>query len=95
MSKRIRRLSRCILCDSEEIARGIERYCLDNGFVEGMRGKAYTTCYASYLGTTRFGSSKWAVTFDCTLDQWNRIANHYDLVRLKTFKYHFVYKMRT
>lgn len=89
MSKRIRRDCRRILCDSEEIARSIERYCLDNGFVEGE----FTKCLVESPGTRLH--PKWTVVFYCTLDQWNRIEKHYDLVRLKTVKYHLNYKMRT
>lgn len=91
MSKRIRRDRRTIWVDSDKTAKNIERFCLENNFVEGEFTKAYTTCYAVNLGD-KF-NPKWAVIFQCTLDEWNRIADHYNLVRLKRYKHTFDYEL--
>lgn len=91
MSKRIRRDRRCIWVDSEETAKNIERYCVDNGLVEDSFARAYTTCHAMDLGT-RF-DPKWAVIFYCTLNQWNRIEEQYDLSRLNSYKYTYEYEL--
>lgn len=92
MSKRIRRDRRTILVDSEKAARDIERYCLEKRLVDGLFTLALTTCYATNIGTKM--NPEWAVVFYCTLEQWNRISDAFNLIREKRHKYSFYYRLK-
>lgn len=95
MAKRIKRNYRMIWVDSEKTAKDIEQFCKENklvGWMYRMYGERFTYVHAHHT-YVKDSPTDWCVTFLCTLEEWNRVSEHYNLKRLVSYKYHLNYEL--
>lgn len=96
MAKRIKRNYRMIWVDSEKTAKDIEQFCKENKLVGGLcdeDGFTINTYVDAHHTYVKDSPTDWCVTFLCTLDEWNRVSEHYNLKRLVSYKYHLNYEL--
>ena len=78
MSKRTRLDRRVILIDDMKTANDIKDYCMRN-----FMNKLDRTIYGSVYVFKDIIDTKVRVIFRCTVDEWQRVAAHYDLMKSK------------